>query len=209
MTDATDRTGEPDPYASGWDATEPRRRERRGLSTGFKVALASIIGCGGCLSLVVVAVVVFGVQFFDAMSDAPPAGRRFVVAIEDGRVGDAHRMVVRSTRELESFDDDLRETVDYVDALGRPVRSSTTRSFFRSTTSGRFFELGLRRQYENATADWDLVLQQIGEEWQVAGWHVRAGAIREDGSAADADPPSDARPVLREPGLMPVELPND
>lgn len=163
------------------DPDESRRERPAGLSSGFKLALASILGCGGCLTLVAVAIAIVGTQFFDALGAAPPAGERFVEALEDGREEDARRMVLGSARARPSFEDDLRATLDGVDDLGLRVRRSVTRSFFRSDLDGRHFELGLRTRYESATVQWDLVLEEDDDVWRVVGWRARRLVVDANG----------------------------
>lgn len=179
--------------ADPWEMpqTESRPVRRAGMSTGVKVVLASVFGCGGCLALVLVAVFALGASFFSALEDAGPVGSDFVEAVSEGRTDDALALLDPEQGDRSRIERQLIETVDYVTTFGRFQRKSG-RGMHRSVTDeGSFFRVQYRSIHTGGDVDWTIQLVERDDAWFVRGWQVdglnRGGSVREDDDAVDDD----------------------
>lgn len=165
-----------DPWEMPGAGAPPRRS---GMSTGFKVVLASVFGCGGCLALAIVAILALGASFLGAIEDARPASVAFVDALIDGRADDALLLIDREQRGAPRVEEQLAETIASIAAVGRYQRRSD-RGLHRSVTDeGSFFRMHARTYHEGGELDWTIWLVERDEAWFVHDWKT---AVRVDDS---------------------------
>lgn len=148
------------------------RAERSGLSSGFKAALVAILGCGGCLTLAILAIVTFGFGAYQAITSASPIGLEFIEAVEEGRFDDARRRMSPELRARANLDDELEQLRRSLDDLGPRSKVGTRTASLASDDGSTSFDFGVDVRHRDGTAVWSVEMIEVDDDWLVEDWSV-------------------------------------